>query len=396
MHHIWDQKITIIQELQQQGYARIVVEAWTDEVRDSIDQMLRQAGFRHYHVHKIKHEQNSYVLVLKNLTHDLPYALEKVYPARSSFLRILPLILAASLMAFTVLLSSYAKDLMSFVVVLVIPAILGSLFEYFMIRKQPNPIFLSRLFKIQPLVFVIVIVFCVIVLREGIICLIMLLPILLMGLLLGAGLMRLICHYLWKPSAKIYSFALLPLILWLLLPDFSRTEYGQTQRSVVIHAPAHQVFQAINQIGKIQPEEVKHSFIFSMGFPKPIFGMTEQHEGELIRTIQWERGIKFEEKVTASHAPYLLSWKYQFAPDSFPKGSLDDHLEMGGKYFDLLKTDYQLQQIDAHTTKLILSIDYRLSTEYNWYSRLWVNYVLNEFSDVVMQIHKQRLEKDRS
>jgi len=73
---------------------------------------------------------------------------------------------------------------------------------------------------------------------------------------------------------------------------------------------------------------------------------------------------------------------------------LDDHLEMGGKYFDLLKTDYQLEQIDAHTTKLILSIDYRLSTEYNWYSRLWVNYVLNEFSDVVMQIHKQRLEKD--
>jgi len=30
--------------------------------------------------------------------------------------------------------------------------------------------------------------------------------------------------------------------------------------------------------------------------------MTDQHEGELIRTIQWERGIKFEERVTASHA----------------------------------------------------------------------------------------------
>jgi hypothetical protein len=34
-----------------------------------------------------------------------------------------------------------------------------------------------------------------------------------------------------------------------------------------------------------------------------------------------------------------------------------------------------------------------LSTEYNWYSRLWANYILGEFSDVVMNIHKQRLEK---
>lgn len=395
MHHLQDQK-TIIQELQQQGYARIQVIEWTEQTRDSLVKMLLQAGVQDYQFHKIKNEPHDYLIVLKGSASKLPYQLEKDYSPRTSFLKVLPLILAVSLIAVTVLFSSYSQDLMSFVIVLIIPAILGALFEYFMIRQQPKPIFLSKLFKIQPLVFVIVIVFCVIVLREGIICLIILLPILLIGLLLGAGFMRLICHYLWKPSAKIYSFALLPLILWLLLPDFSQTEYGQTQRSVVIRAPAQQVFQAINQIGKIQPEEVKDSFIFSMGFPKPVFGMTEQHGGELIRTIQWERGIKFEEKVTASHAPYLLSWKYQFASDSFPKGSLDDHLEMGGKYFDLLKTDYQLEQIDAHTTKLILSIDYRLSTEYNWYSRLWVNYVLNEFSDVVMQIHKQRLEKDLS
>lgn len=393
MHQLQEQKTTIIQELKQHGYARIQVEEWTEQTRASLDEILTQAGFKQYQFHKIKHQPQAYLIVLNGVRADLLYPLEQAYPPRSSLVMILPLIVAVGLIAATVLLTSYASDLMSFVIVLVVPALLGALCEYFMIRKQPNPIFLSRLFSVQPLVFVLVIVFCVIVLREGIICLIMLLPILLTGLLLGAGLMRLICRYLWKPGTRIYSFALLPLILWLLLPDFSRTEYGQTRRSVVIHAPAQQVFQAINQIGKIHPEEVKDSFIFTMGFPKPVFGMTEQQDGQLVRTIEWERGVRFKEKVTASHAPYLLSWHYQFAPDSFPKGSLDDHLVMGGRYFDLLKTDYQLEQIDAHTTKLILSIDYRLSTEYNWYSRLWANYVLNEFSDVVMQIHKQRLEK---
>ena len=88
-----------------------------------------------------------------------------------------------------------------------------------------------------------------------------------------------------------------------------------------------------------------------------------------------------------------MSWDYQFNKNSFPKGSLDDHVEVGGQYFDLLKTDYQLERIDAQTTKLILTIDYRVSTEFNWYSKLWIDYVLGEFSDVVMTIHKNRLEK---
>lgn len=37
-------------------------------------------------------------------------------------------------------------------------------------------------------------------------------------------------------------------------------------------------------------------------------------------------------------------------------------------------------------------MDYRLSTDMNWYSDLWVQYVLNQFSDVVMNIYKNRLE----
>ncbi|WP_109441435.1 hypothetical protein [Acinetobacter haemolyticus] len=396
MYNLQDHRTRIIQELQQYGYVRIQLKEWTDQTRASLDEMLAQAGIQDYQFHKIKNEPYDYLIVLNGATSKHPYVLEKAYPLRTSFLMILPLILATSLIGLTVLLSSYSEDLMSFIMVLVIPAILGALFEYFMIRKQPNSIFLSKIFKIQPLVFVVVIAFCVIVLREGIICLIMLLPILLIGLLLGAGLMRLICHYVWKPSAKIYSFALLPLILWLLLPDFSSTEYGQTQRSMIIHAPAPQVFHAINHIGQIQPQEVKDSFIFTMGFPKPIFGMTEQQGDQLVRTIQWERGIQFKENVTASYPPYLLSWNYQFDSDSFPKGSLDDHLEMGGRYFDLLNTDYTLEKIDDKTTKLTLTIDYRLSTEYNWYSKLWVNFILNEFSDVVMNIHKHRLEVNPS
>lgn len=88
-----------------------------------------------------------------------------------------------------------------------------------------------------------------------------------------------------------------------------------------------------------------------------------------------------------------MAWTYVFNQESFPKGSLDDHLKIGGAYFNLLTTDYQLEAISPQQTKMVLTIDYRLSTEVNWYADLWTRYVLNEFSDVVLNIYKHRLEK---
>jgi len=385
----------IISDLEQQGYTCFIIEKWNKETRIELVNLLKHSGFMQYQFHKIKDENNVYAIVLKNIENEPPYILEEIYADREFLSYLLPLITIAIIFSFTAILGQSSKTLMTSSFVIGIPIVLGALIEYFSILDKPKPIF-SSIFCIQPIILIVILVFSIIVLREGVICLIIIAPLIFIALLVGAGIMRLICHYFWKPSPKIYSLAILPLVLWLILPDLKQTQYAQTQHSVVIHAPALQVFHVINHIGQIQPQEVKNSFIFTMGFPKPIFGMTEQHGDQLIRTIQWERGVKFEEVVQANYAPYILSWTYKFDKNSFPKGSVDEHIEMGGKYFDLLKTDYQLEQIDTKTTKLILTIDYRLSTEYNWYSRLWTNYILNEFSDVVMNIHKQRLEKTTS
>ncbi|MBH2001753.1 MAG: hypothetical protein I8H98_05735 [Moraxellaceae bacterium] len=383
----------ILEELEQKGYTRFIVEEWDFETRTNLVNLLKRAGFAQYEFNKIEDEENSYAIVLKNIQNMPPYSLEKIYTERSVLSYLLPLIIIAIIIAFTAIFAQSSKALMAGSFVLGIPIVLGGLVEYVCIIEQPKSNFFNGL-VVQPIVLAVILVFAVIILREGTICLIIIAPLVFIALLIGALLMRFICQYFWKPSPKIYSLAILPLLLWLILPDLIQTQYGKTQRSVVIHAPAEQVFYAIQNIGNIQPEEVKSSPIFWMGFPKPVFGMTEQRKDETIRTIQWERGIKFEEIVQAKHPPYLLSWTYKFDKNSFPKGSVDDHIEMGGKYFDLLKTDYQLEKIDERSTKLILTIDYRLSTEYNWYSQLWSNYILGEFSDVVMNIHKQRLEKN--
>ena len=379
----------IINELNQQGFSLLSGVQWDDQIRQELVQLLDQAGFTDYQFNKVQNQIDDYVILLKYFN-DIPYPLQTIYPIRSIAFILFPLI-ALVFIALTSIWAQYNHKLIMSSMVIGMPIILGALIEYFSIVKQPKAK-LYKIFGIQIIAFAIIFMFAMVVLREGVICLIMISPLILGCLFTGATIMRAFCYYLWKPSLKIYSIAILPLLFALFLPDMKQKQYGQTQRSVIIHAPAEQVFHAISHIGKIQPQEVKSSPIFWMGFPKPIFGMTEQRDQNLVRTIQWERGVKFEEVVHAHHVPYVLSWTYKFDKNSFPKGSVDDHIEMGGQYFDLLKTDYQLERIDGKTTKLVLTIDYRLSTEYNWYSLIWVNYILGEFSDVVMNIHKQRLE----
>ncbi len=393
-------KQKVLEDLNTQKYSVFETKELTATFKAEVRAWLKSEGIYLFDFYRHRRNKTRYFIAFQEA--EIPEKRFRIYSENQNFIgKFLPFACAMLILLLTVIFMQYGfsslpergaiRSLMNASVIILIPFFIGMLLEYLASVNEPNLSFwrASLGAVVGTLLILVVSIF---VLREGVICLVMLGPLAFAALFAGCGVMQLICAYFWKPSNKIYSLSILPLLLYLVLPDFSKHEYGQTQREMIIHASPEQVFKAINQIGPIHADEVPNNFIFKMGFPKPIFGMTEQRAEGLVRTIQWERGVQFEERVKAIHPPYLLSWDYQFNPNSFPKGSLDDHVEVGGQYFDLLKTDYQLAKIDAQTTKLVLTIDYRVSTEFNWYSKLWINYILGEFSDVVMTIHKNRLE----
>lgn len=59
-----------------------------------------------------------------------------------------------------------------------------------------------------------------------------------------------------------------------------------------------------------------------------------------------------------------MHWTYRFYDDSFPAGALDDHVEIGGHYFDLLNTTYTLVP-QGDVTELKIRMQYRISTQFN-------------------------------
>ena len=366
-------------------------EYWSEQFKHDLEQALAKHGIHDLKIYK-NNDDSAYILTICNYQPNTDFLVKDYHP-RTALIKMAPFITVVwAIFFFTALIAQNLKALMSAEFLFCVPFFIGALSHYMLNFQQPAGA--GKMAKQQSMIFLLVLLpISVLVLKEGTICIIMASPLLVGCQIIGASIMLGMINHLWRPSPRIYSLAVVPLLLILINPFATRTLSSTTQNEVVINASAEQVFKAINDIQAIQPHELKNSPVFWMGFPKPVSGMTVQQGDDLTRQIHWQRGIYFEEAITHYQPNQMLGWIYRFSKDSFPKGSLDDHVEIGGEYLDLAHTDYRLEAITPTQTKLILTIDYRLSTEFNWYSKLWTDYVLNEFSDVVLNVYKSRLEQ---
>ncbi len=74
----------------------------------------------------------------------------------------------------------------------------------------------------------------------------------------------------------------------------------------------------------------------------------------------------------------------------FPPHALDDHVKIGGHYFDLADTEYTLTPNGDGKTNLRIRIRYRVSTQFNWYADRVAAWLIGDFSEVVLQFYARR------
>lgn len=312
------------------------------------------------------------------------------YPLRSWLQKILPLVLLIAVLTVTALIGSGLDRLVGAGFLIASPCIMGALIAYAQNYRKPASF---SAVMISLLVFMLAIIaLSVLVLHEGVICLLMASPIMFAALCAGAALMHWCCRWLWKPQRSVYSLAVLPLLL-ILIPEQPGNYMGHTQHSQVIEAPASVVWQQINHVTNIQPDEFKPSVVYGIGVPYPVSGVTRQTPEGLIRDSVWQKGVRFEELIQQSEPGRYLRWTYRFEPDSFPKGALDDHVKVGGKYFDVLDTAFTLTPLDAKRTKVTLDINYRVSTEVNFYAGPLADWMFRDFSEVILDFYRKRSEQ---
>jgi hypothetical protein len=158
-----------------------------------------------------------------------------------------------------------------------------------------------------------------------------------------------------------------------------------------IHAPKERVWQNIIRVRKIAPREQTVIFFHRIGFPKPIEA-TLSHEGVGgVRHASFEGGVVFTETITEWEDCKKIRFTIKANTEAIPPTTLDEHVTIGGKYFDIQTGTYELEE-QGNDVILRLYSEQRLSTNVNIYVGLWTEAVMQDIQTNILNVIKRRCE----
>jgi hypothetical protein len=229
------------------------------------------------------------------------------------------------------------------------------------------------------------------ILVEGLICAIIILPMFWVLGAIGGTIMGAICRTTRWPRPTVGAFAALPLALGIFpLHGLDEERIGSIERTIRVEASPADIWRQIHDVRDIRPEEVDAAWIYRIGVPLPIAGVTEHTPTGWVRKITMGKHVHFDQVVADWSENHHVRWTYRFDDDSFPAGALDDHVRIGGHYFDLIDTEYTLTPEDARSTLLRIRMRYRVTTQFNWYADAVARLLIGNFEEVILGFYDHR------
>lgn len=231
-------------------------------------------------------------------------------------------------------------------------------------------------------------------LLEGFICIAMFLPI---GLILGTvgGLVGgLAARFVRSRRRQTITMACILVLPFLTGPwekqAFYQWEARRVDNVIDIQAPPEVVWRNIERVPAIRHEELPSSWAHAIGFPDPIEA-TLSHPGVGgVRNASFAGNLVFIETIDVWEPSQRLG--FTIVADRVPATTLDEHVRIGGEYFDVLRGEYRLEPVARDVTRLHLSSQHRLSTDFNWYAHLWTDAVMSDLQKRILYVVQQRCQ----
>lgn len=292
---------------------------------------------------------------------------------------------------FVLLIVTHFHENVSVSYIFVLPLVLGTIPVLFSTKEQLQSYKTSLLFP-----WVITFTFFFLAWAfgfEGMICLaVIIAPFLIIGTI-GAFIYRLIKLKNEGKGTKLYVSLFIPFAFLLVEANIQPTNQIHTvTTSVEINANQATVWENIKNVKDIQPTEISTHFVHLIGVPKPLNGELDKEGVDGVRSITWEKGLKFEEKIKLWDEGNGFAYDINVDPNSIPPTTLDEHVMIGGKYFDVLEGSYKIDKIGETKSLVTLSCTYRVTTNLNFYSKLWADFILDDFNEMILEVVKNRSE----
>lgn len=239
-----------------------------------------------------------------------------------------------------------------------------------------------------------VVVVSLVVLREGVICILMLSPLWLISGTLGAAVTYRLRRRVY--DTRTYSMAMLalPLIAIQVEPLIPLPVTTATvTREVSIDARAEAIWPLLRGVPDVRPGEgiwnISQDLI---GLPRPI-GARLAHDGlGADRFARWDHNIRFRERITDWRLGRRIGWRFIF-DDIAGWGYTDRHLMPDSPYFNVTTGGYRVDPLPGGRTKVTLHTEYRIRTPLNRYAQLWGELLLGDVENNILAVIKHRAER---
>ena len=276
-----------------------------------------------------------------------------------------------------------------------LPAVLCALICYIGDPDQTRSV---GFYWLVPLVLVaIVAVGSAFILREGVICLIMLSPIWIVSGWAGAFLLRSRRRSAVDRNTLQSSFLIIPLLAGVAEAQIPRPhDEVLLTRTVVVHATPEEIWPYAVSNPSIGPREGRWTLTHNViGLPRPRATVLAGAGVGAVRTAYWGDHISFDERITAWAPGRKLGWAFSFSNTSL-RDYTDRHISPDGEFLKIDSGDYTMRRISVDTTALTLNTRYIAMTHANLYARLWGEFLLGDTEENILTIIKDRAEAARA
>lgn len=228
---------------------------------------------------------------------------------------------------------------------------------------------------------------------EGLICIVMALPLVLGGAAVGG----LFAHLRARRATRATRFEVgSALVLPLIMGPFERAidpvdRFDETVTSIEIAADAARVWDEIAEVDTIRADERGRALYTMIGFPPPLAATLDLPQEGGIRRASFAGNVLFTETITEWEPGQRLAFEID---PSFDEGApaLDPHVRIGGEHFDVLSGTYTIEPRDSAHVRLVLSSRHRVRTRFNVYAGWWSDLVMRSVQREILAVIKARAE----
>lgn len=282
--------------------------------------------------------------------------------------------------------------LVSFVFLLMLPAVVCAFISY--VADPWGRRGLSAYLLIPVWTLLAVVAVSLVVLREGVICVLMLAPLWLVSGMAGSGLTYAVRRRIRDGRKYCAALLALPLVAMQVEPMVPLPENeAVVTRSVVIDAPAERIWPLLRGIPDVKPGEGRWNLSQDLiGVPRPLGARLVGEGIGAERMANWGAKVRFRERISEWREGSRIGWRFIF-DDIDGWRFTDRHLMPDSSYLRVTTGGYSLTPLAGGRTRVTLDTRYWMRTPVNGYAALWGELFLGDLENNLLALVKQRAER---